>query len=263
MDNKSLKNESTILSIITSYYEMFPTMEIIPVNIITTDNLNRTHCELRPEYKNKFLGANAELGNEDNGRMVVPHSINETISILLNSKKLKEYAGNATTTWIGTIAHELTHAIDYYQIARKDGLYYYDPLEDTALYHMFQLWSEFHARKLGYHFLRKVISKSNDSEDEQQQIEYILKTRYNRACLFNIDENRHIYNTMQLLGRYSVWCDLFPATFNEEALSTDFLNSAWIAHLLSFLRKHDSLDLIYYNFDELRCVLSEKWSFAK
>ena len=268
MDYLTLENEKAFSSFVSYYYDVFPTMQRIPVNIITTEDLNQTHSELRPENKARFVGANAELKNEDNGRMVVPYSINGTISILLNTKKLLEYTGAASNTWIGTIAHELTHAIDYYQMARKEGLTHYDPLEEISLYHMFQLWSEYHARKLGYRFLREYINKSEDSVNEQQLIEDIVKIEwpyhknYYSECFSYIDENQQMYNTMQLLGRYSVWCDLFPIIFNGETLSSDFNNSPWMTHLFLFLREHENLDLIYNNFEGLRKTLSEKWPYA-
>lgn len=255
--------------LIELYYALNQTMERVPVNIILTDNLNRTHCELRPEYKDKLITESNALNNDYNGRMVVPHSTDETISILINTEKMKQYTDDGSLTWVGTFSHELTHAIDYYQMARREALTYYDPLEESASYHMFQLWSEYHARKLGYRLLREFHEGVGNLGDKQQQIKYITETEWPfhqnnhyRDYHSGIDGNQQMYITMQLLGRYSVWCDLFPNTFNEKTLSTDFYHTPWMGHLFSFLRKHESLDIIYSVFDEFRSVLAENWSFV-
>ena len=234
-------------SIIELYYVLNPTMERVPVNIILTDDLNRTHCELRPEYRDRLFEKSAELNNDYNGRVVVPHSVDETISILINTQKVKQYTDDGSFTWAGTITHELTHAIDYYQMARREELLYYDPLEEMSLYRMFQLWSEYHARKLGYRSLREFHRKLGNLGDDQQQIKYIIEKEWPfhqenhyRDYHSGIDGNQQMYITMQMLGRYSVWCDLFPDIFNEQALSTDFMSTQWMGDLFTFLRQHES-----------------------
>lgn len=263
-------NEELFNPIIELYYMLNPTMERIPVNVVLTDNLNRTHCELRPEYRDKLITENDESGNDYNGRMVVPHSITEPISILINTEKIEQYTKDGSLTWIGTISHELTHAIDYYQMARKESLTYYDPLEEIASHQMFQLWSEYHARKLGYMLLRKVHDEFGNLDSEQQQIEYIKdeewpshKDKYYSDYHATEDGNLQLYLTMQLLGRYSAWCDLFPDVFNEETLSTEFFFAPWMGHLFSFLRKRETLDTVYPDLDDLRCVLAENWLFEE
>ena len=253
-------------NIIDLYYVLNPTMERVPVHIILTDDLNRTHFEIRPEKKNRLILQDAELSNDYNGRMIMPHSVDEKISILLNTLKMKQYTEDGSMTWIGTICHELTHAIDYYQMARKEALLFYDPLEEISLYQMFQLWSEYHARKLGYGFLREFFYRKGVLGDRLQQIRDIQerewlshRQRYYMEYNSGIDENQQMYITMQLLGRYSVWCDLFPEAFNEQAIYKDFTD-LWISELLSFMRRHESLDRIYSNFDGLRHVLAKNWS---
>jgi hypothetical protein len=64
---------------------------------------------------------------------------------------------------------------------------------------------------------------------------------------------------MQLLGRYSVWCDLFPDEFNAPILKELFINAPWMYNLFIFLRKNYSLDIVYNNFEEMRLILSENW----
>lgn len=262
--------ETMYKSIIAGYYALYQSMEQIPINIILTDDLNGKHIELRPEYRDKLLDESNRKNNEYNGRMVVPHSIDDTINILINTKKMKQYTDDGSFTWVGTIAHELTHAIDYYQMARKEKLLTYDPLEEIASYHMFQLWSEYHARKLGYRFLREFHGVIGNLGDEEQQIKFIVETEwpFHQTNHYNdyhsgINGNDQMYITMQLLGRYSVWCDLFPDTFNREKFSSDYVNTPWLLHLFSFLREHESLDKVYPDLDGLCNVLAENWMFLR
>lgn len=203
------EKDTTIFdSLIEMYYTINPAMERIPINIILTDNLNRTHCELRPEYRRSLTKIEAEEANDYNGRMVVPRSLDEAINILINTEKVKQYTEDGSMTWVGTFAHELTHAIDYYQMARREALTCYTLLEESPFYHAFQLWSEYHARKLGYNFLREFHRCLGNLGDDQQQKKHIIETewpfhknRHYSDYHSGIDGNQQIYITMQLLGR--------------------------------------------------------------
>lgn len=256
-----------IKSLITMYYEYYPTMEPIAANVVFTDSLNKTHCELRTDRKERLLAAAIESDDDYNGRMVMPHEIDGNIHILLNTNKVIEYTEDQSMTWVGTLAHELTHAIDYYQMARKECLSSYDPLEETDQYLMFQLWSEYHARKFGYGFLRKVLGADDDARSKQEHAEYITKTELTFHAKRHFDEyhntqngNLQMYSAMQLLGRYSVWCDLYPEWFNKQALKASFANNPWMYNLFSFLRSHETLDAVYNNFSDMRLVLKENWA---
>ncbi len=251
--------------IIEAYFKYYPINEHIPVKIILTDNLGQTHCELRPDRREE-LEKMGDANNDYNGRMVVPHELDGTIHVLLNSQKIVEYTNDQSMTWIGTLAHELTHAIDYYQMARKELLESYDPLEEISLYSMFQLWSEYHARKIGYSFLRKMLSVDVDPSKLDQQIAYINNKEWPFHRKRHYEEYHHtangyqqMYITMQLLGRYSVWCDIYPQAFNESNLTMDFANVPWMFHLFSFLYHHESLDVIYNHFEDMRLILQENW----
>lgn len=259
------KMQELINSLFSLYHITFPEAEQIPVSVSFTDNLNKTHAELRPDRKETILreGLQADF----NGRMVVPESLDETIHILLNTKKVEEYTIDGSMTWIGTIGHEYTHALDFYQMARLEKLDSYMPLEKTSQYMMFQQWTEYHARKCGYRFLRKYFETTGQILQGEEQIQHILEVeapaqtrRYNKEYNQGSPIER-LYLTMQYLGRFSVWVDLFPGYFNEEQI-LDYCPSAyWMLDLLHFLRKHEKLNEIYGHFDGLQVVLSENWTF--
>lgn len=253
-------------SLIEEYFKLYPTMERIPVEIVFTDNLGATHLRLRPDCKEQLLERGLESDNNYNGRVVVPRKLDDTIHILLNTQKVIEYTNDNSMTWVGTLAHELTHAIDYHQMARRESLESYDPLEEISLYSMFQLWSEYHARKLGYRFLREILGEYKDSTTQNEVISFIKDTEWpfhkNRHYQeYHKDQNgwQQIYVTMQLLGRYSVWCDLFPENFNLSKFKSEFVSAPWMYHLFSFLLCHETLEQIYNCFEDMRLILRENW----
>lgn len=257
--------QSLVTNILTLYSLTFPEAEKIPVSVSFTDDLNRTHAEIRPDRKEELLASNRQ--SDFNGRMVVPLSIDDNIHILLNWKKFLEYTLDRSMTWVGTLAHEYTHAIDFYQMARMEGLDSYVPLEETDHYLLFHQWTEYHARRCGYIILRRYFESIKEMPDRDDQLRHIIDTEAPRhAEWFYRDYHRgsgsdRLYLTMQYLGRYSVWMDLFPDVFTENKLLEYCPGTYWMVNLLSFLRKHDSLENIYNHFEEFQDVLSENWTF--
>lgn len=253
--------EKIIQDVIDMYYRYYPDAQKIPVNVILTDNLNLSHGEIRPDIKEYLFSVRPQ--NDFNGRMVLPVTLDKPMYILINKSKMKEYA--ASGTWIGTIAHELTHAIDFYCMARLENLDNYNELEKSCKYNVFRLWSEYNARKKGYKFLRYIMSENLGTPEEQ--IKDILQRELPGQkqiflSLYNdnySNEYDQIYHVMNYLGRYSVWCDLFPDIFSEEFLATDMNDFSWPKPLLSFLRSHESLENMYENFGQLDDLLWKYW----
>ena len=246
------------------YFTVYPDAEKIPVQVNLTSDLNKTHAMLRPDDRDRILKDTEQ--NNFNGRMVLPISLNDPIHLLINIQKALEYekAGN-TATWIGTLAHEFTHAIDYYQMARLERLDVYLPLEKAGKYTFFQMWSEYHARKLGYYYLRRYREQHGVMRDKETQIQHIIKFEApTQAAQFKgmwekVSPSQRLYNTMQDLGRYSVWMDIFPDVFGRTYFLKTY-GAAWAWDILLFLRDHETLESIYGVFDEFKEVLSETWT---
>lgn len=258
--------EQTIGTLLALYYDVYPMMERIETTIVLTDDLDRSHRELRPDLIH-LIDRRAGRNVDGNGRLVLPASIDEKIYVLLDINKIVQYTQDQTMTWVGTLAHEHTHAIDFYQMARLKSLENYDSLEQLYDYRVFQLWSEYHARKLGYGFLRKFLAADEGSLSREERIDHIKNYEWPhhqadhfRDYHMDGDGYQQMYITMQLLGRYSVWCDLFPEVFNEKTLEETYEDTPWMHHLFSFLRQHETLEMIYGNFDAMRVVLQENWS---
>lgn len=268
----SLSELNNMINILyEQYYKCYPHMERIPVNIEFTDDLAKKHFELRSDIKEQLIAEDIYSQQNFNGRMVAPCDIKDNISILLNTNKVVQYCNDGSMTWIGTFAHELTHAIDFYMMARKEKLQSYDELQQCSTYLMFQLWSEYHARKLGYQFLRTILGVDKQPTYSLKEcIDHIQNTEWPTHKKHHFEEyhknrngNNQMYITMQLLGRYSVWCDLFPHNFNEDTFAMDFANEIWMQHLFSFMRHHETFDLIYENFDLMESIINENWQLKK
>lgn len=251
--------------LIEKYYTCYPSLPKISCNFIITDCIRDSYLELCSILKRKLNNLRIDRLNDYNGLMVLPHSVGEPINILLNKKKMVEYTSDNSMTWLGTFAHELTHAIDYYEMAMKEKLTNYESLESNH-YYMFNLWSEYHARKLGYNFLRQSLNVDN-SIDEVSRIQHIKEVEWPKHVndYWTVyheknDGNNQLYNTMQLLGRYSVWCDLFPKHFNESFLRIYYANAPWMVKIFTFLRQNSTLDNVYFEFREMKLILSENWT---
>ncbi len=266
MKNQNDNLNNFIDNLLVDYYTIYPETPQIDFEIVFTDNLCQKHIELREDLKDELLKEGLEKENDSNGRTVFPKCINDKISILINVQRVIEYTNDNSYTWIGTIAHEFTHAIDFNMMAKKERLNTYDPLMRREGYHMFQLWSEYHARRLGYNFLRYELGIDSGTYTDEERIDNILNREipvhmdrfYNEDHSDN-DGNRQLYLTMQIAGRFSVWCDIFPEIFTDDFLKNTFASCPWLYNILVFLRKHESLDCIYDYFDEMRLILKGNW----
>ena len=253
------KFRNLINHLLTLYHTVFPSSKSIPISITLTDDLNKTHAELRPEEANRILLNNAQ--SDFNGRMVPSSENDPTFHILLNKVKFDEYTKDQSYTWAGTVAHEYTHALDFHGIAEKEGLSNCSTIEEMNIFSMFYQWTEYHARKKGYIFLRKFIEEISRMPSKNEQITHILNTEapyqtklYQSWYKAGTPEQR-LYYTMQYLGRYSVWMDLFPTVFGKEKLMNYCPVMPWMWDVLMFLREHEELDDIYGHFEELNGIL--------
>ncbi|MBK5252930.1 MAG: hypothetical protein JJE03_00420 [Peptostreptococcaceae bacterium] len=262
-----MKSDEIFQELNNEYYKLYRSMPKIPISVIVTESIDKANCKLRPDLKNRIIIEVTENNYNYNGRMVLPYLVGDTISILLNSENMIKYTEDGSMTWVGTFAHELTHAIDYHLIALKDNLDIYDPLLELKdnRYLMFNLWSEYHARKFGYNFLNNIMCKNlNISEDEKikhikdNEWPFHINNYYKeyRATNKGIQQ---IYRTLQLIGSYSVGCDLYPTKFNEAQFKIICDSCPWVYKIFAFLRKHESIDEIYAEFSKMREIFKENW----
>lgn len=253
------KELEKLISLAVNFYSnKYYDLQRIPINYIITENLDEKHRELRPDIAGEITGEN--LHSDDNGRMIPPMTVDEPMNVVLN---MKIFSGQSVN-WTGTLAHEITHAIDYYQMAKINDLKDYSSLERG---YIFPSWSEYHAKKIGYSFLRTICDHMNIFSEKEKQIEEITNVEWPHFMNeFYNDYHKHgndgvyqIYLTMHILGRYSAWNDLFPDYFNLQKLSIDFCNTPWVEDLYCYLREHETIELFSTSMEEFKYVLSKNW----
>ena len=157
--------------------------------------------------------------NDYNGLTVQPQSTDGEFSILINRAYLLDSLKNNNFNWVGTIAHEASHVVDfkeYYKLVNPPN---YDELFDFGKHRMFVHWTEFRAKAVGYYFIRKYTF--SDPYDRNQvrdifdrelpyQIDNLVESISNTS-----DADKQLYTAMHFLGRLAVWQYLFPFDFND------------------------------------------------
>lgn len=198
----------------------------LKINIIFTD-------DIESEYKKQMNNLNKQydyISSIDyNGITCVPNTIDEETIILINNVRVKELK-NKNYDVICTIFHELIHAKDYYNYAKKYCNGKYDSSKDRDSLYGFQNWSEFNAKKISYYEFCKLAhgEKINSVEELNNIIEHELPVKNKEIEEYlkdgNIDMEYIIYNLMFYLGRYSMWEKLFPKEFGNNIKFPDELN---------------------------------------
>lgn len=128
------------------------------------------------------------------------------------------------------------------------------------------LWSEFHARRMGYSYLRRFsVMLQQGQVSDNEYIEHIKTTECPSQLKWLIDglikyQNQpyhYIYSIMQFLGRYSVWQDTYSLDFNEKTLPYELIEAFdhRIIDVYCFLYKHKGFDEIKDTLDELEVFL--------
>jgi len=221
IDNKLLEEDA--FKLFMKEYD-FP--KELKIKIIITDNME-------DEYKKQMQRLNKKYDYispiDYNGITCVPNTVDEETVIILNYDSFDTLKNNDYGV-IRTIFHELIHAKDYYNYAKKycDGKY--DSSKNRDSLYGFCNWSEFNAKKISYYEYCKLAHgdilysdeklkniKQNELPVKNKEIEEYLK--YD-----NIDMELIIYNLMFYLGRYSIWEKLFPKEFGNNIKFPDELN---------------------------------------
>lgn len=254
MENLQI-NSNELNKIMDDYFETFG-VKPVEVDIELTNSISDSYAKLRPDHKEK----DSEMFKEkkmdsDNGVVVPPNYLDGKFVILLNRNSVIENIRNDNLTWIGTIAHELTHVIDFKDYAKITGFSSYDEISNGDI--LFLLWTEFNAKTKGYYFTRKYTF--NDlHENEDEQIEEIvnyelpaqLQLMYNE---YNSTNNAYqqAYYVVHYLGRLYTLQQIFPNYFDEDFIEEHLISNKWMHDLYNFFAKNANLEDAYMHFDEL------------
>jgi hypothetical protein len=164
--------------------------------------------------------------------------------------------------FMGTIVHELTHIHDFIDFANQFSNGDLSIIDKSVKYRAFFFWTEFHARKTGYLFLRKTINyfydmKSTIGEQLEhiRNVEYELHHRYLLEQLSAHKNNTTLsqYTIANYLGRISAWETLFPNEFSAREFIPDFLFEMYGKMVLELYEVLNSM----FDFNEAKNKLDD------
>ena len=222
----------------------------IRLEIEYVDDIYSRRLELANNEKDKDAIVKSKPFTEGlNGTMVMPSTKDGIHYILISKAILNE------TYYIGTIIHELTHIHDYIDFSAEfcDGNY--ESIWEHASSGFFYYWSEFHARRNGYSYSRKILNCEDDIDfilntEIELQNDYLLKNlrthRYSDAV-------NYVYFVVQYMGRFSIWEDMYPDKITAHTHLPDYLQNAYGPKLIEL---YDTLHSMV-NFDIAIAKLEE------
>lgn len=228
--------------------------------LIITPNIEESYELIRGDLVKEGKVDPREL-NDYNGLTVQPNSHDGEFTILINEAYLLNSLKNNDFYWVGTIAHEASHVVDFKEYDKLVQPETYDDLFDFEKHRMFLHWTEFRAKAVGYYFIRKYLFSNlydrNQVHDifERElpyQIEYLVKTVSETS---NVD--KQLYTAMHFLGRLAVWQYLFPIDFDDSVISSLFNDNPWMEEMYYFLIEHGTLDKVYNSLDEMERILDK------
>ena len=256
-----------IKQIVNKYFEFYD-IEPFEIDVHITNSLSETYIKLRPDHINFFSKEELNKFNELHATIALPKKKTDPFCVILSDNYLRECVGKGNEDYIGTIAHEITHIIDYKTYYRISKAYNYDDIQsikNNDRNYMFSQWTEYNARRQGYYFLRSIVWGEDIKGEES--IEHIINTElpFHINHLTEVfesgDSYSKMYTTMQFLGRLRVWEDLFPDVFTPYLIHELLSSNLWIEELHDFFVSYDTLSKVYDRFEELKTILSHSFIF--
>lgn len=156
-----------------------------------------------------------------NGTVVFPKTISDKHHILISNSVVDN------GTYIGTLAHELTHIYDFIDYGTYYSINEYHKIAQSEMYWPFYYWTEYNAKFRGYLILNAITyGILNPDVSIEDQINYILQPEFeyhNNNIKAKIDyfreygnEMEFIYSVIHFISRIAVWCNLFPDSIKFE-----------------------------------------------
>jgi hypothetical protein len=254
--------EQVVQTIVADYFDTF---NITPISIkySIVDDMAQAYSQLRPEHARKEPQKIATL-NQYNGSTVAPDNVSGMFTILLNQRIIQDSYKDGNSNWIGTIAHETTHVIDFTNYAVLLGANDFEEILSISKNAMFQLWTEFNARAKGYYFVRKY--SFEDMFDEAQVSDILnIEIPAQEDLLFQnyhatTDGMQQAYLVSHYLGRLYALQQIFPKTFTDEQVQNLIPPNPWMFKWFLFLKSHTELEVAYPCFEEMKNILRENFS---
>lgn len=258
--NDAMKQLNETFSMVLGAYFSYFQLEPIDVEIMLAEKIANIYRQKRPDLFEGEHPIHSEDVERNRGLTIPPKTIDGKFTIVINQDYFWESAKKQDWQWVGTLTHEMTHVCDYINYVKMNDLNNYDIVQMNLVHRPFVLWTEFHARATGYFFIRKFVfgEKYNDKSD-RNQTDYILQTelpyqinyfsqQYEAA---NGNADIQLYETMQFMGRYSIWEKLFPNVFNRRIRHQVFGSNPWMLDLYEFLITHQDIESANEDFDQM------------
>lgn len=231
------------------------------VNFCITNDLEQEYRKIRPDHAEKFP-ERIESVNNFSALTIMPSKSNEKFYVLLDSKYFVESL-EKDNSWAGTVAHELTHVYDHMEYADLVDCHDYDIITNLNQHWMFNIWTEFHAKAVGYYYERKY---SFEDVYDTSQVEYIVQKELPSQLQEMIDmystadiPYNQMYAVAHFLGRLFVWEKLFSEYFTENMIQELLGSNKWMLDTYIFLKNHFKLDEAYRDFEELKNILRQNF----
>lgn len=258
---ESIILEQIVQTIVDDYFKTFGDTPI-SIKYSIVDDMTQAYAQLRPEHARREPQKIATL-NSYNGSTVAPNDVKGMFTVLLNKRIIQESYNAGNANWIGTIAHETTHVIDFTNYAALLGANDFEEILSISKNAMFQLWTEFNARAKGYYFVRKY--SFEDMFDESQVSDIInIEIPAQEKILFQnyhatTDGMQQAYLVSHYLGRLYALQQIFPKTFTDEQVKNLIPPNPWMYKWFLFLKSHTKLEDVYSCFDEMKNILRENF----
>lgn len=254
-------NSGQLLNIINNIlWDYASTCGVEPFNgkVIIADNMADSYKKIRNDLVEKGK-INLNEVNKYHGLTIQPLKNDGKFTILLNSEYVLETLNQNNVDWIGTLVHEATHVNDFKDYFRIIQPKSYDELCEYALHRIFLYWTEFHAKAIGYYFLRKYALENFKAASH---IDYILNTEIPFHIDYLVQEvgatqdvDRQMYIIAHFLSRIAVWQYLYPEAFNLDFICELMNSNPWMKDLYEVFVNYKSLDEIYPHFDEVEEII--------
>jgi len=258
---ESILFEETLNTILADYFATFD-IPVVSIRYSIVDDMAAAYKELCPDHAEREPQKIATL-NQYNGTTVSPSNVAGMFTILLNAKYMLESVNGNNANWVGTIAHETTHVVDFTDFATLLDAENYEDILSIAKNSMFQLWTEFNARAKGYYFVRKYSFEDMFDESQISDIinieipeqEKLLSQNYHATT----DGFQQAYLVSHYLGRLYALQQIFPVVFTDEQVKNLIPPNPWMYEWFLFLKSHSKLGAAYPVFKEMKNILRKNF----
>lgn len=172
------------------------------------------------------------------------------------------------------VFHELTHYVDYKDYARINHLKSYQELFNNRETVLFQNWSEYHAERRGYAaWLKHKYGIRIDRGEYSDKVDIMKQETANNIAYYGehytntaeYGSTRHVYFTMHLLARTSIWMNVLPYQVAEILNNRPFTYRGveWIKKLMVLFYKYPNLEKMNSHFMEIARIIAENMALSE